>query len=537
MLPYTVAVSLALVALLQGGPLAAAQPAGAPAPGPLAAGPLAAPQRLVVCVVEGSPPMSNCSVGAEGSTLFSGYDVEVLRHVAVRLNPPFLEGEDYEMRCMPFNATANSLLTRDGVCDLALGAITTSTAREQAGVMFSRVPTYSPSLAVMVPASFKQADGWFWTKPYDLSAWLAILLTLLAFPLLVFVVETVALKASTEQDESWRDIMYQLYVQVNWFDLDGQEVRATATRIVLFVYFLMSIFLVEAYAANLAAFLTVQQLTSTVTSISQLKGRAVGTLPVYAERLQRSGLATTLYPPESVEDITAVRGPWLSDLASGKLAAFVFDEPLLRYADKLTGCDFKLLPDTFDQFNYAFAFPNTTRPSTIDAVDDAILQLQEDGTLEQLRQMYIRAGHPDEKCTSQAGNSPRITFVQFYGLWVVWGAALVVALALALAMYLRRWRRRRRATNKCKQPDLSSSRRSSSKLRSRGAKDADGMGAAAAAAASAEDSGGGSATSLLLQLLEAEAEAAAAQHARLAAAVAAARRRQTQPEAEKESCD
>ena len=33
---------------------------------------------------------------------------------------------------------------------------------------FSRVPTYSPSLAVMVPASFKQADGWFWTKPYDL---------------------------------------------------------------------------------------------------------------------------------------------------------------------------------------------------------------------------------------------------------------------------------------------------------------------------------------------------------------------------------
>ena len=72
MLPYTVAVSLALVALLQGGPLAAAQPAGAPAPGPLAAGPLAAPQRLVVCVVEGSPPMSNCSVGAEGSTLFSG---------------------------------------------------------------------------------------------------------------------------------------------------------------------------------------------------------------------------------------------------------------------------------------------------------------------------------------------------------------------------------------------------------------------------------------------------------------------------------
>ena len=28
----------------------------------------------------------------------AGYDVEVLRHVAVRLNPPFLEGEDYEMR-------------------------------------------------------------------------------------------------------------------------------------------------------------------------------------------------------------------------------------------------------------------------------------------------------------------------------------------------------------------------------------------------------------------------------------------------------
>lgn len=57
----------------------------------------------------------------------------------------------------------------------------------------------------------------------------------------------------------------------------------------------------EAYAANLGAFLTVIQLESSVTTLADLRGRAVGSSPIYAARLARHGIAATAYPPNLVQ--------------------------------------------------------------------------------------------------------------------------------------------------------------------------------------------------------------------------------------------
>lgn len=82
--------------------------------------------------------------------------------------------------------------------------------------------------------------------------------------------------------------------------LRAEGVRATATKLVLAVYFCLSIILVECYSANLAAFLTVTQLQANVQSLSDLRGQAVGTADIYKARLARRGLATTIYDAEAV---------------------------------------------------------------------------------------------------------------------------------------------------------------------------------------------------------------------------------------------
>lgn len=53
-------------------------------------------------------------------------------------------------------------------------------------------------------------------------------------------------------------------------------------------------------AANLAAFLTVSQLQASVHSLSDLRGKAVGTASIYTARLARHGLAAATYDADAI---------------------------------------------------------------------------------------------------------------------------------------------------------------------------------------------------------------------------------------------
>lgn len=115
-------------------------------------------------------------------------------------------------------------------------------------------------------------------------------------------------------------------------------VRATATKLVLASYFLLSIVIMECYAANLSAFLTVTQLQASVQSLADLRGRAVGTTPVYTARVARHGIAAAAYAADDVLLASELQNTWLNDLRSGVLAAFIYDEPILAWVDRLTDC-------------------------------------------------------------------------------------------------------------------------------------------------------------------------------------------------------
>ena len=69
--------------------------------------------------------------------------------------------------------------------------------------------------------------------------------------------------------------------------MDVFRVNSFSARIITIAYAFLVLIITHTYTANLAAFLTVQQLDTSIDSVSDLKGRAVATLPPYVDRLEK----------------------------------------------------------------------------------------------------------------------------------------------------------------------------------------------------------------------------------------------------------
>jgi hypothetical protein len=83
--------------------------------------------------------------------------------------------------------------------------------------------------------------------------------------------------------------------------------------------------------------------------LQDLRGRAVGTSPIYVSRLAKYGLQATPYPFNKGSDYLE----WRDLVVSGQLAALVRDEPaLLWLADTSPLCDVAVLQQTVEPFDY-----------------------------------------------------------------------------------------------------------------------------------------------------------------------------------------
>lgn len=85
----------------------------------------------------------------------------------------------------------------------------------------------------------------------------------------------------------WHSISHTL-------SIDVFQVNAFPSRLVTVAYGFLVMILTNTYTANLAAFLTVEQLDSSINSVTDLRGKAVGTIQPYLRRLEENhGIAAT----------------------------------------------------------------------------------------------------------------------------------------------------------------------------------------------------------------------------------------------------
>eukprot|EP00892_Ulva_mutabilis_P001091 jgi/Ulvmu1/10983/UM007_0162.1 len=384
---------------------------------------------------------------------FCGYDIDVWKRVAGLLG--LKENEHYVRVCMgefgfgpmiddlarlPFHAMETKYANqthpgKDYLCDIGASSITATSERARKGIMFSRA-THRSHLAVMVLAPLQPRGRWAFFQPLASPVWLSLGATILIVPFFVFFFEAVFSAKCIYRDRfgelnvlwgikeaMWHSVSHTL-------SIDVFRVTSLPARIVTAAYAFLVLILANTYTANLAAFLTVSQMDLGISGIKDLRGKSVGTLPTYTARLYHNHRIIA----SAVDgwDHTVME----QKLLDGTYQAIISDSQHLTHrSNRDATCSLNLLPGIIEPFDIAFAFhENFPYEGLPEAVDDALIELQESGVLSKVGEAN---SYPEPNCRddTEFAETNQVNLESVYGVWLLLAACVGLAAITAVFEY------------------------------------------------------------------------------------------------------
>lgn len=313
--------------------------------------------------------------------VWTGFSIELLEAIGARLewDLAFIETQTFPEML----DTVSSLRA-----DIAAANISITFAREST-LDFSQ-PIFDAGLIILAPVT-GGANIFSVLFSRDLLLWVGgAILLLLAAGALIWRIETVADgKKDTDYDDGKiGGVGEGIWWAVNVVTQAGFEIpspKKRAGRLLAFALILTGLFAVSAFVAQITASLTVSELTSQVSDLSDLRGRRVGTTvgSTSAAHLDEQAIRYTGYA--SLDDMFGA-------LEEGALDALVHDAPILAYyARQNEEARYQLVGRVFKREQYAFALFEGHRVK--EELNRALLQLREDGTYDDLVARYFGADY------------------------------------------------------------------------------------------------------------------------------------------------
>ena len=213
--------------------------------------------------------------------------------------------------------------------------------------------------------------------------------------------------------------------------------KSLSNRCLCTVVWMFSVLLVSIYTANLAAFLTVTQLSTPIEELRDLAGQtniAYGTIgktslsTFFQHQAEKDPLYSQLW---DFMNKTAP-SPMVRDLEEGydrvlkSSYAFMWDYPVLQYQKK-KNCDYMTVGKPFNRKKYAFAVPKGS--GYLSTITLSILSLQESGVLEQIREKWFEG---ESKCVDGGsdGGSGSLTYNNIGGIfWILFFGIIAAIVA------------------------------------------------------------------------------------------------------------
>jgi len=121
---------------------------------------------------------------------------------------------------------------------------------------------------------------------------------------------------------------------------------------------------IRRYTANLAAVLTVNQISSQIKSINDLRGKSVQTNSIYMPRLRTQyGILASELIYDGPQDLADA----MNLVIKGDLSALITDAPMIEWLlSQQQGCTVRMLPDVIEPFSYGIAFRVGTSIAVVD---------------------------------------------------------------------------------------------------------------------------------------------------------------------------
>lgn len=286
----------------------------------------------------------------ENGDYVDGLNVWLWKRVANDLNI------EYEMMPMEFPTLLDSL--RTGGIDISINPLTITSQRSKEMEFTHSFYASNATIAIAEISSFnrlKSFVGSFLNFEF-LSGLLILLFIIFLFGVLGWLFER------RKNPDVFRpggrglwDGMWWSAVTLTTVGYGDKAPVTKSGKITALVLMFGGLLFISGLTASIASSLTVNQLTNNPDGFNEFKDRAVGTIG-------NSGTENFL-SEHFFKDLHSYPNvpTGLKELNEGKIKAFIYDEPILKYAIQRDSTlhNLKLLPVKFDIQFYAFALPKT----------------------------------------------------------------------------------------------------------------------------------------------------------------------------------
>ncbi|KDR09166.1 glutamate receptor ionotropic, kainate 2-like isoform X2 [Zootermopsis nevadensis] len=408
-------------------------------------------KKLIVASRIGEPFLTEVEPRGElqGNERYAGYSVDLMGKIAE------IVGFQLEFRLVESNKHAdlvNNLIAR--TADLAICDLTITHEREK--LIDFTMPFMNLGISILYGKPVKEDASLFaFLDPFSVDVWIYVATAYLGVSILLFVLARTSpgewdnphpCRSDPEELENTFNLMNCLWFSIGSLMGQGSDIlpKAVSTRMVAGMWWFFTLIMIASYTANLAAFLTLNRLEGEISSAEDLAkqhkvkygtmagGSTAGFFKNSNDSTYKRMWTTMSQSVPSVFVNSNEDGVQRVQKANGKYAFFMESTSIEYQVERK--CDLQQVGGTLDSKGYGIGLPVNSPYRT--KVNGALLKLQENGVLQELKEKWWKAP-ANESCSAKDASeldedSNKLGLANVGGVFVVLIAGTLTAFLFAV---------------------------------------------------------------------------------------------------------
>ncbi|XP_053945127.1 glutamate receptor ionotropic, kainate 2 isoform X1 [Anastrepha ludens] len=397
---------------------------------------------VITAISEPYGMLKETAVKLEGNDQYEGFGIELIEELGKKLGFSYTFRLQEDNKYGSFNPKTGKydgmmLEIIEGRADMGITDLTMTSIREE-GVDFT-IPFMNLGIAILFRKPMKEPPKLFsFMSPFSGTVWMWLGIAYLSVSLTLFILGRIS---PTEWDNPYPCIEEPTELENQfsfpnclWFSTgallqQGSELapKAYSTRTVASIWWFFTLILVSSYTANLAAFLTIESLSSPIESAEDLAankggvkyGAKVGgsTFTFFQDAKYPTYQKMYEFMSEHPEYMTSTNAEGV-DRVENDNYAFLMESTTIEYITERR-CSLTQVGSLLDEKGYGIAMRKNWQYR--DILSQAVLELQEQGVLTKMKTKWWKEKRGGGACsdTSSEGGAVALELSNLGGVYLV----------------------------------------------------------------------------------------------------------------------